>query len=297
MDYFLFFILIRNLPIHSTVLGISNNLLCLLCAFFQLLGAIVLICFYHTVIPILLIFASILVISLCLCHQNSKFGFKIYYLNMIITLGILMYWLKVFILGLDIIVFEFKKKNYYRVLEDTVLVYFLSGLLIVFCILYTFIILTYSNELLFEEIKRREELRNMEEREEKMKDRKNTHLNIKRKSDISIVSSTSDKSENSDNEIDSIYNKNKVQNSLNNTEKYDDVGKSVSQESPDTTLINNGNVNVDLLGLSNIENGYSKRKYSNPKDDKNYNNSEDSDYNNIINTNNYINFNNIEKHN
>lgn len=159
VEYFFFFFNTRDLPVYSVLFGVSNKSICLASSLFQILIAIYFAYYYHRLIPLLLMIISILVFDLCLCNRRSSYGEFVYYFSLTSFLGITVIWLNFLVLGLDHIVLDIKFLRYQKVIFDVLFYYIFTGVLLVFGIMFSFIILSYVNEIKFEEIKSREESR------------------------------------------------------------------------------------------------------------------------------------------
>jgi hypothetical protein len=81
---------------------------------------------------------------------------------MISSFLIWIFWVKRVIVGLDFTVHDFRLGNMKKALAEIFFDYILTGVLVIFSVLILFVVLTYSNEIEFEEIKSREERRGVE---------------------------------------------------------------------------------------------------------------------------------------
>lgn len=164
MKKFLFLFNTKKLPIYSTFIGIPNQLLSLVFAYIQLITCILLILIYKNkniyvlqlALPLL---SAIFTINLCYFLKKSIFGYICYYAQMTSTIYLIFEWIKKVLIGMDYTVFYFKNKLYYKAIIQLIFEYIFTGIAIVYLLINLFVILSYSNELNFEEIKDREEKR------------------------------------------------------------------------------------------------------------------------------------------
>lgn len=155
MENFLFIFQIRNLPVYSTVLGVSNSTLLLICMAIQFLVSTLFFQFQKPISFIYLLLSALIFLFLLL--KNPKFGYFLYFFQLTVTVFIWIYWVLFVIKGLDCTVHDFRQGEYKRMIKTMIVDYIFSGILIIFSILILFFLLIYSNELKFEEIKKLED--------------------------------------------------------------------------------------------------------------------------------------------
>ena len=91
--------------------------------------------------------------------KKSTIGYITYYIQLICIIVISSFWSYRVIRGLDFTIHDFHNKQYKKVIIEILSDYIFTGLLAIFSILSLLFLLTYSNELKFEEVKEREERR------------------------------------------------------------------------------------------------------------------------------------------
>lgn len=166
MNYFLFFFNVRNLPIYSTVLGVSNQCLVFGCGLIQFISAFLIFALLKNLSSIFPLVSSLFILIFCLAYKQSKFGFTCYFFQMISTFLMWVFWIKKVIIGLDFTVHYMRVGLFKKALLEILLDYLLTGFLVIFSVLILFVVFSYSNELEFEEIKSREEKREMDSEED-----------------------------------------------------------------------------------------------------------------------------------
>jgi hypothetical protein len=157
MNTFLFYFNLRNLPVYSTFFDISNLKLLTITGFIQLLISLIF-TFYHNVIAFFSLFTALLLLTTCII-KKSALGYTTYYIQLICIIIISLFWSYRVIRGLDFTIHDFKNGEYKKVVKEIISDYIFTGFLAIFSILSLLFLLTYSNELKFEEVKEREEKR------------------------------------------------------------------------------------------------------------------------------------------